>query len=125
MAEGLLRKRWGDQYEVFSAGTERTHVRPQAIRAMEEVGIDISDHFSKTVDDLNVNGFDYVVTVCDNARENCPYLPARQANIHQRFEDPSSAQGTEEEKLQAFRNVRDQIDDWIQRQFDPKKQPAG
>jgi len=124
MAEGLLRYRWGDQYDVFSAGTERTHVRPHAIEVMDEAGIDISTHHSKTVEDLDLESFDYVVTVCNNARDNCPYVPARKSNIHQRFEDPSAAKGSEEEKLATFRRVRDQIDAWIEMQFDPEKQPA-
>jgi len=125
MAEGLLRDRWGDQYQVYSAGTERTHVRPHAIAALKEQGIDISDHISKTVGDLDAEAFDYVVTVCDNARDNCPYVPARRANVHHSFDDPSRVEGSDDEKMDAFRRVRNEIDDWIERQFDPNVQPAG
>jgi arsenate reductase (thioredoxin) len=117
MAEGLLRARHGDRYEVFSAGTERTHVRPQAIDAMREIGIDLSGHTSKTVEDLGERAFDYVVTVCDSAREACPYVPANEEVIHQSFPDPSAATGSNEEKLQVFRDVRDQIDAWIGERF--------
>jgi len=116
MAEGLLRARSGDRYEVFSAGTERTHVRPQAIEAMAEVGIDISGHASKTVDDLGGRTFDLVVTVCDSAREACPFVPARRV-VHQSFPDPSAVAGTEPERLAVFREVRDQIAEWIDATF--------
>lgn len=112
MAEGLLRARLGTHYEAFSAGTERTYVRPLAIAAMAEIGLDISGHWSKTVDDLGERSFDVVVTVCDNAREACPYVPARR-NLHHSFPDPAAATGTDEERLAAFRTVRDQIDAWI------------
>ncbi|CAN5582141.1 arsenate reductase ArsC [soil metagenome] len=117
MAEGLLRARHGDRYEVFSAGTERTHVRPQAIAAMGEIDIDLSEHSSKTVEDLGGRAFDYVVTVCDSAREACPYVPATEEVIHQSFPDPSAATGSDQEKLQVFRDVRDQIGEWIEERF--------
>jgi arsenate reductase (thioredoxin) len=117
MAEGLLRARYGDRYEVFSAGTERAHVRPLAIRAMQEIGIDISGHESKTVEDLGERVFDYVITVCDSAREACPYVPARRRVIHRDFSDPSAATGSEQERLAVFRDVRDQIAEWIDKTF--------
>lgn len=126
MAEGLLRHRFGDRYEVASAGTEKTHVRPLAIAAMEEVGIDISDHTSQTIDDVTSDRtFDIVVTVCDSAREACPYLPARKQNLHHSFEDPSSAEGTDAEQLAVFRRVRDEIADWIEDTFAPGAASAG
>lgn len=119
MAEGLLRDRFGDRFEVFSAGTERTRVRPQAIAVMEERGIDLSEHQSQTIEEVSEGRtFDYVVTVCDAAREACPYLPARKANLHHSFEDPSAASGSEEEKLAVFRRVRDEIDEWITHTFE-------
>ena len=119
MAEGLLRDRFGDRFEVFSAGTEKTHVRPQAIAVMEERGIDLSEHESQTIEEVTQGRtFDYVVTVCDSAREACPYLPARKANLHHSFEDPSAASGSEEEKLAVFRRVRDEIDEWITHTFE-------
>ena len=117
MAEGLLRDRYGDRYQVFSAGTERTHVRPLAIRAMADVDIDLSDHHSKTVEDLGEQTFDVVVTVCDNAREACPYVPARQENLHHSFDDPSAATGSEAEQLAVFRRVRNEIGEWIDDTF--------
>ncbi|MFO8232490.1 MAG: arsenate reductase ArsC [Longimonas sp.] len=125
MAEGLLRDRYGDDYDVYSAGTEQTHVRPLAIQAMDELGIDISGHTSKTIDDVaEGRTFDYVVTVCNSARENCPYLPAQEQNMHQSFDDPSAATGSEEEQLAVFRRVRDEIGDWIEGTFAPEKKSA-
>ena len=120
MAEGLLRDRYGDQYDVYSAGTERTHVRPLATAVMEEVNVDLSDHHSKTIDDLGDRTFDVVVTVCDAAREACPYLPAEEENLHRSFEDPSSTQGSKEERRAVFRRVRDALADWIDETFAPE-----
>jgi arsenate reductase len=117
MAEGLLRDRYGDRYEVYSAGTESTEVRPLAIEVMQEAGIDLSGHTSTTIDDLGDRTYDVVVTVCDNARETCPHLPARERNLHQGFEDPSAATGTDEERRRVFRRVRDALADWIDETF--------
>jgi len=117
MAEGVLRDRLGDRYDAYSAGTERTRVRPLAERAMAELGIDISEHTSKAVSDLPDMKFDVVVTVCDSAREACPYIPAVERNVHHSFEDPSSAEGTEAERLAVFRRVRDEIAQWIEETF--------
>ena len=125
MAEGLLRDRYGDRYDVYSAGTERTHVRPLATAVMEEVNVDLSDHHSKTIDDLGDRTFDVVVTVCDAAREACPYLPAEEENLHRSFEDPSSAQGTDEERRAVFRRVRDALADWIDETFAPEATETG
>lgn len=122
MAEGLLRGRHGDSYEAFSAGTEPGGVNPFAIEAMRELGLDLSEHTSDHVDAFVNRTFEYVVTVCDSAREACPYIPALKQNIHMSFPDPSVATGSDEEKLQAFRNVRDAISDWIDRFFG--SQPA-
>lgn len=119
MAEGLLRDRLGDRYEALSAGTERTHVRPLAIEAMREIGIDLSEHTSKTVDDLGERDFDIVVTVCDSAREACPYVPARHT-LHQSFPDPSAAIGSHDDQLAVFRSVRDQLAAWIDATFGPE-----
>jgi arsenate reductase len=120
MAEGLLRAKYGDRYAVASAGTEQTHVRPLAIRAMQDIGIDISDHKSKTIDTVTADQtFDVVVTVCHHAREACPYVPAREQNLHQSFDDPSAATGSEEEQLAVFRRVRDEISGWIDTVFGP------
>jgi arsenate reductase len=109
MAEGLLRRDTGDRFEVFSAGTKPSQVRAEAIAAMRELGIDISGHCSKSVDEFTGQQFDYVLTVCDNARESCPIFPGQTVAIHHNFEDPAAVQGSEEERLAAFRRVRDQI----------------
>ncbi len=117
MAEGLLRARYGDRYEVFSAGTEATEVRPLAIEVMGELGIDLSDHSSKTLDHVDDRTFDVVVTVCDDAREACPHLPARELNLHAGFDDPSAATGTRAERRAVFRRVRDALAEWIDETF--------
>ena len=109
MAEGLLRDLAGDRFEVFSAGTKPGSVRPEAIAAMRELGIDISGHRSKSVDEFAQQPIDYVITVCDNARESCPVYPASVQRIHWGFEDPAAVTGSEEERMQAFREIRDQI----------------
>ncbi len=109
MAEGLLRDIAGDKFEVVSAGTIASFVRPQAIAAMAEIGIDISSHRSKCLDEFLETPFDYVITVCDNANETCPVFPGPAARIHWSFDDPAGADGTDEVKLQVFRRVRDEI----------------
>jgi len=109
MAEGLLRHDAGNLYEVFSAGTRPTRVRPEAISVMREVGIDISGHRSKSVDEFAGADLDYVITVCDNAKESCPVFPARTKRIHWSIEDPAAVEGSEEEKLNAFRRARDEL----------------
>ena len=109
MAEGLLRHDAGDRFVVESAGTKPSHVRPEAITAMRELGIDISGQRSKSVDEFTGHQFDYVLTVCDNAKENCPIFPGKTVTIHHNFEDPAAVQGLEEERLEAFRLARDQI----------------
>jgi arsenate reductase (thioredoxin) len=114
MAEGLLRHLAGDRFEVMSAGTEATHARPLAVRAMEEIGVDISGQESKTLDRYLQEPFDYVITVCDDANEACPFFPGAQRKLHWSFEDPSKAEGSEEERLEVFRRVRDGIKDRVQ-----------
>jgi arsenate reductase len=109
MAEGLLRHDGGGAFEVSSAGTHPSTVNPLAIEAMREVGIDISSHRSKSVDEYVDEPFDYVITVCDNARENCPVFPAVTKQLHWSFEDPAAAEGTDEERLAVFRRIRDEI----------------
>lgn len=109
MAEGLLRHDAGDRFEVASAGVEPSHVRPQAIEVMREVGIDISSHHSKSVDEFTGQEFDYVITVCDNANEQCPIFPGNTKRIHWSFDDPAAAEGDDEKKLAVFRRVRDEI----------------
>ena len=114
MAEGLLRDLAGDRFEAFSAGTEATHVRPLAIRAMEEIGVDISRQESETLDRYLDQPFDYVITVCDEANEACPFFPGARERLHWSFEDPSKAEGSEEERLEVFRSVRERIKDRMQ-----------
>jgi arsenate reductase len=114
MAEGLLRNLASDRFEAMSAGTEATHVRPLAVRVMREIGIDISDQESKTLDRYLHEPFDYVITVCDDANETCPFFPGAQSRLHWSFKDPSRAEGSEEERLTIFRSVRDRIRERIE-----------
>ncbi len=109
MAEGLLRHDAGERFDVFSAGTSPSHVRSEAIAAMGELGIDISGHRSKSVDEFAGRHFDYVLTVCDNAKESCPIFPGKAVAIHHSFEDPATLRGSEEERLALFRRVRDDM----------------
>lgn len=113
MAEGLLRHDRGDEFDVESAGTRATLVRPEAITVMKEVGIDISGHQSKIVDEFAGESFDAVLTVCDNANEHCPVYPGHTNRLHHSFDDPAAVSGSEEERLQAFRRVRDQIREYL------------
>ena len=117
LAEGLLRARHGDRYEAFSAGTVARGVHPLAVEALRDAGIDPSAQSSKTIDDLGDQDFDIVVTVCDNALEACPYLPARVRNVHHSFRDPSAVEGTENDRRAAFATVRDEIAAWIDGAF--------
>jgi len=109
MAEGLLREMTGDGMDVDSAGVAPSQVRNEAIRAMQEIGIDISGHHSKSVDLFVDQQFDYIITVCDNARESCPVFPGTAERIHWSFDDPAAAQGDDQSRLAAFRRVRDEI----------------
>jgi arsenate reductase len=114
MAEGILRHDGGDAFEVESAGVKPGSVRPESIQAMLEIGIDISGHRSKSVDEFSGQEFDYVITVCDNARESCPIFPGKAQRIHQSFEDPPApGVGSDEEQLSIFRRVRDEIREWM------------
>ncbi len=110
MAEGLLRTRGGQNYQVFSAGTQPRTVHPLAIQAMAELDIDLSQHWSKGIEDFESQpSMDLVVTVCDEAAEACPFFPHARRQEHWGFPDPSQASGTEEERLAVFRQVRDAI----------------
>ncbi len=117
MAEGIIRYAVGDRVEVYSAGTKPSLVRPEAIKAMAEIDIDISHHRSKSVDEFNGQRFEFVLTVCDNARENCPYFPAATKLIHHAFEDPADVVGDEEDRVAAFRRVRENIVDFVKGEF--------
>jgi arsenate reductase len=109
MAEGLLRHDAGDRFNVYSAGIRPTQVRPEAITVMQELGIDISGHRSKSVDEFVGQDFDYVVTVCDNAKASCPVFPGHTKQIHWSFDDPAAIEGSQEQRLAAFRRVRDEL----------------
>jgi arsenate reductase len=115
MAEGLLRALGGDRVEPYSAGTEVTPVRPLAIRAMAELGIDVSGQESKTLDRFLDQPFDAEITVCDQANQTCPVLFGARQHLHWSFPDPSLAEGNEEQKLAVYRQVRDDIRDCIER----------
>ena len=114
MAEGWLRLFGGDKIEVHSAGIEAHGLNQRAVTVMNEAGVDISSHTSKTVDAVQGIEFDFVITVCDNAREQCPYFPAKSVALHHDFPDPARATGSDEEIMLAFRSVRDQIKHYCQ-----------
>jgi len=115
MAEGLLRHEAGDRFDVFSAGTHPSLVRLEAIAVMNEIGIDISAHRSKSIDEFLGQELDTVITVCDNAKESCPVFLGKTQRLHWPFEDPASVQGTEEDRKDAFRKTRDRIHGRIMR----------
>lgn len=117
MAEGILRHLRGDRFDVHSAGTEPSRVNPYAVRAMDEIGIDISGHSSKSIDAYKGACFDYVVTVCDRANEACPIFPGGGRHIHIGFRDPAGFRGKDEEILAGFTTVRDEIKSWIESEF--------
>lgn len=109
MAEGLLRDIAGSRFEVYSAGVDPSFVRPEAIAAMREIGIDISRHRSKSVDEFAGQQFDYVITVCEHANQQCPMFPGKTERIHWSIADPASVSGDDETRLAAFRSARDEL----------------
>jgi arsenate reductase len=117
MAEGLVNAFYGDRLEAQSAGTEPSQVNPLAVRIMAEIGIDISGHHSKGVEEFLDQDFEYVVTVCDHANETCPFFPGGKERIHRGFKDPAAVEGNEDEKLAVFRQVRDEIRNWVKETF--------
>ncbi|MBP2656930.1 MAG: arsC2 [Firmicutes bacterium] len=121
MAEGLLRSLMGDEYEAFSAGTKPGQVNSFVVRAMAEIGIDLSSHRSKHLNEFISQDFDYIVTVCDNAKEECPYFAGGKKVIHHSFPDPSAFQGTDDEIMSGVRSVRDEIKRWILDEFGGKR----
>lgn len=116
MAEGILNNLYGDRYDAHSAGTKPTTVNPDVIKVMAEVGIDISHHRSKAIEEFRDISFDYVVTVCDRAKETCPFFPGAKEYIHKGFEDPSKVSGSPTAPA-VFRRLRDDITEWIKRTF--------
>jgi len=117
IAEGLLRAAHGESFDARSAGTHPTEVDPRAIRVMGEAGIDVTSHRSKNIDEFREMEFDYVVTLCDRAKEACPFFPQAARQLHKSFENPVDFRGTESEIITAFRNLRDEIKVWIQNTF--------
>jgi len=117
MAEGLVNARYAGRFQAFSGGTVATRVHPAAIQAMAEIGIDISSHRSKSIDEFLDQPFDYVVMVCDDSQADCPFFPGGKEYIHHAFDDPAACQGAEDEVLACFRRSRDEIGAWIQNTF--------
>ena len=112
MAEGLLKKMAGDRFEAFSAGTKPVGLNPNAVMALQEIGIDISGNRSKSVNEFIGQRFDYVITVCDNAKESCPIVPGEAQRVHHSFTDPAAASPAEQPAL--FRRIRDEISAWLE-----------
>lgn len=117
MAEGILNSLYRDRYDAYSAGTQPTTVNPYAITVMAEIDVDISQHRAKNIEEFRDTTFDYVVTVCDKARETCPFFPGGKEFIHKGFEDPSRASGLPAVAPAVFRRLRDDITKWIKRTF--------
>ena len=113
MAEAFLNSLFPDSYEAYSAGTQPGRLNPYVVKAMKEVGIDISGNLTKSVFEFKGHGFDYVITVCDQAKETCPYFPGARQYIHRNFEDPSTFRGSDEEIMEKVRKTRDEIKNWI------------
>jgi len=116
MAEALVNALYGSHYKAFSAGILPTHVNPYAIEVMKELGVDLSTHRSKHVDEYKNDSFDFVVTVCDHAKEHCPFFPGKKI-VHKGFTDPAAVDGSIEEILDSFTQVRDEIKHWIKSMF--------
>jgi arsenate reductase len=116
MAEGLMRNLLNRNYEVHSAGIIPTEVNPNAIQVMKEIGIDISTQRSKSINEFKNSDFDYVITVCDNAKETCPFFPGKKI-IHKGFNDPVKSYDNSEDVVKEFRKIRDEIREWILKNF--------
>ena len=120
MAEALLRVLYGERYEAYSAGTQPSKINPYAIKVMAEIGIDISKHCSKSIEELHNMKFDYVVTVCDHVKETCPFFPGGGKYFYKGFEDPSELKGEDIEIMIGFRRIRNEIKEWIEKTFGEK-----
>lgn len=118
MAEGIMNHVHGHKYQAFSAGVNQTSVHPLAITSLQEIDIDISNQYSKSIGDLKGIEFDYVVTLCDKAREICPYVDTDGVVLHKSFKDPAAVKGSFEDQIEAFRNVRDEIKEWLAQTFE-------
>ena len=117
MAEAFLNNIYGDRYSAFSAGSDPTQIDPLVIMVMREIGIDVSNYRSKGLNVFQDYHFDYVVTVCDQANESCPYFPGGNLRIHKSFSDPSKLQGWHEDVIKEYRRIRDEIKNWIEKEF--------
>lgn len=113
LAEALMRHYRGDEFDVYSAGTEPKGVHPKTVQVLQEIGIDASGHKSKRIQELPVTDFDYIITLCDAAAQNCPVFVGRGIKLHREFEDPAAVSGSDEETLQAFRKIRDKIRNFV------------
>lgn len=120
MAEALLNSLCGNRYTAFSAGSDPTQLDPLVISVMSEIGIDVRHQRSKGLDAFKDSKLDYIVTVCDQARESCPYFPGGNSRIHKCFADPSKLQGNRENVIQEYRRIRDEIKKWIEKEFNQK-----
>lgn len=116
MAEGILNALYHDTYQAFSAGVSPSYVSPYAVEVLKEIGIDISDNRSKSIKEFQGSQFDYVITVCDNAKETCPFFPGKKI-LHKGFTDPATVDGSIDEILDTFKRVRDEIIAWIKKEF--------
>jgi arsenate reductase (thioredoxin) len=117
MAEGLLKSVYGENFEVYSAGSNPSTVNPYAVKVLEEVGVDISDNRSKSLKEFEDFEFDYVVTVCGGEGEVCPFFLGGKTYLHESFDDPAAVDGSDHEKINAFRRIRDEITEWIKVTF--------
>ncbi|MGH7884465.1 MAG: arsenate reductase ArsC [Thermodesulfobacteriota bacterium] len=117
IAEALINRFFSDKYEAYSAGTKPTKLNPFAVKSMSEIGVGIESHYSKTVEEFERRHFNYVVTVCDNAREGCPVYQNTEMVLHKSFEDPSFFEGDDEQKFEKFNAVRDEIKKWLENTF--------
>lgn len=117
MAEAILNSFYGERYEAFSAGSAPTEVNPMTTSVLKEIGMDMSNHYSKGLDLYKDDKFDYVITVCDRAKESCPYFPNGKKRLHKSFRDPSLLKGSPEDIVEGFRKLRDEIKKWIEKKF--------
>lgn len=118
MAEAILNKLYGDRYMAFSAGTDPTRIDPLVVLVMSEVGIDVSNYRSKGLNIFKDSTLDYVITLCDQAKESCPYFPGGIIHLHKGFPDPSGFKGKPEVVINGYRRIRDEIKNWIEKEFD-------
>ena len=117
MAEAILNKLYGDRYTAFSAGTDPTQIDPLVVKVMGEIGIDVSNNQSKSLDIFKDSNWDYAITLCDQAKESCPFFPGGHSKLHRGFPDPSELKGKPEVVINEYRRIRDEIKDWIEKEF--------